>query len=105
MDFGTHLKCTNPECGAKLIYEQTCRGTRLRSEIQLLNSHKKDTLILIREMRYKHSSLKHELTKKRIERNELVEKLVTIDNELNAINTNMEQLESQIYLKFTKYDD
>ena len=102
--FGTRWTCTNPECRSVLIYEQTRQGIRLRSEKQLQVAHKKDIFISMKKLRYEYNSLKNQLTNKHNERDELINKLAIIDNELNAINNNMETLEHQIHLKFTKLD-
>lgn len=102
---GTHWTCTNPECRANLIYEQTRRGYRLRSENETPTSHRKDILDSIKKMRYKHKTLKNELTRKQEERNEMFKKINIIDNELSTIKNNIENLESQIYLKFENLDD
>lgn len=101
---GTPLICTNPECRIHLVYEQTRKGMRLCSDKHIHTSHKKDVLISIKKMRYKHKTLKNELTRKQEERKEIIKKINIIDKELNGIKNNIESLESQIYLKFESLD-
>ena len=97
--YGTLFICSNSECRNVLRFEQTRSGTRLRTINKNTKAYKKDTWNSIQKARHKYNLLKDVYTKKQTEKMQLVEKINSIDREIDKINGNMESLESQIHLK------